>query len=177
MSGQKSSGKKNRLIEDVISVEDILLDYIIDNGWKDYKKFARMLTEKIVTQKPSNREDLTKLLKSFSHPFFTFNQITREEFVNRFPAAELLRQSQLPRQSFTSKKQRSAQKRRTIGKRIRVLILQRDGYRCQMCGRGPKETKLEVDHKIPLAKGGTDRLDNLWTLCTDCNKGKSDLSI
>jgi len=176
MSGQRYS-KKNRLIEDVISVEDILLEYIIDNGWKDYNKFAKKLTEKIVEEQPSTQEDLAKLIGKFTHPFFAFNDVTKEQFVVRFPLTELLRQSRIPRRSFTPTRQRPIPKRKAISKRIRLLILERDGYRCCLCGRTAKETKLEVDHKIPVAKGGTDSLNNLWTLCIDCNRGKSDLSI
>ena len=180
MSGQKSSRKRARLIEDVISVEDILLEYIIDNGWKDYKKFAKKLTEKIVEKQPSSPDDLAKLMDNFTHPFFVFNDITKGQFVVRFPLTELLQQSGIPRQpsiSTTPAKKRSTPKRKGISKKLRLLILERDGYRCCLCGRTAKETKLEVDHKIPVAKGGTDSLNNLWTLCVDCNRGKSDLSI
>lgn len=176
MSEQFSS-KRHRLIEDMISVEDILLEYIIDNGWKDYNKFARKLTERIVEAQPSTRENLTESLEHFAHPFFSFNGITKERFISRFPLTELLQQSRIPRQFSTSAKQRSTSKRRTVSKKIRFLILERDGYRCCLCGRTAKETKLEVDHKVPVAKGGTDSLNNLWTLCIDCNKGKSDLSV
>jgi len=176
MSGQKYS-KRNRLIEDVISVEDILLEYIIDSGWKDYNKFAKKLTEKIVEEQPSTQEQLEKLVGSFSHPFFAFNGITKKQFVVRFPLTELLQQSRIPRQPLTPTRQRSKPKRKAISKKLRLLILERDGYRCCLCGRSAKETKLEVDHKIPVAKGGTDSLNNLWTLCIDCNRGKSDLSI
>ncbi|MCW3986464.1 MAG: HNH endonuclease [Candidatus Bathyarchaeota archaeon] len=179
MFGQKSSSKRNRLIEDIISVEDILLEYIIDNGWKDYNKFAKKLTEKIVEKQPSTQEDLVRLVGNFAHPFFAFNGITKEQFVVRFPLTELLRQSRIPRQSvtLTTTKKRSTPKRRAISKKLRLLILERDGYRCCTCGRTAKETKLEVDHRIPVAKGGTDSLNNLWTLCIDCNRGKSDLYI
>lgn len=177
MLGQEFSSKRNRLIEDIISVEDILLEYIIDNGWKDYNKFARKLTEKIVEEQPSTQEDLAKLVRNFTHPFFVFNDITKEQFVTRFPLTELLQQSRIPRQFFTSIRQRSTPKRRAISRKLRLLILERDSYRCCLCGRTAKETKLEVDHKIPIAKGGTDSLNNLWTLCIDCNRGKSDLSI
>lgn len=177
MSGQKFSSKRNRLIEDIISVEDILLEYIIDNGWKDYNKFAKKLTEKIVEKQPSSQEDLAKLIGNFTHPFFAFNDITKEQFMVRFPLTELLRQSRVPRRSFTPTRKRSKSKRRAISKKLRLLILERDGYRCCLCGRTAKETKLEVDHKVPVAKGGTDSLNNLWTLCIDCNRGKSDLSI
>jgi len=176
MSGQKSF-KRNRLIEDVISVEDILLEYIIDSGWKDYNKFAKKLTEKIVEEQLSTQEQLEKLVCNFSHPFFAFNDITKQQFVVRFPLTELLRQSRIPRQPFTPTKQCPKLKRKAISKKLRLLILERDGYRCRLCGRTAKETKLEVDHITPVAKGGTDSLNNLWTLCIDCNRGKSDLSI
>jgi predicted restriction endonuclease len=176
MSGQKSF-KRNRLIEDVISVEDILLEYIIDSGWRDYNKFARKLTDKIVEEQPSTQEELAKLVGNFTHPFLAFNGITKQQFVSRFPLTELLRQSRIPRQPFTPTKQRPKPKRKAISKKLRLLILERDGYQCRLCGRTAKETKLEVDHITPVAKGGTDSLNNLWTLCIDCNRGKSDLSI
>jgi len=176
MSGQFSS-KRNRLIEDIISVEDILLEYILDNGWKDYNKFAKKLTEKIVEKQPSTQEDLAKLVRDFTHPFFAFNDITKEQFVVRFPLTELLQQSRISRQYFTPTKKLPTPERRAISRKLRLLILERDGYRCCLCGRTARETKLEVDHKIPVAKGGTDSLNNLWTLCIDCNRGKSDLSI
>jgi 5-methylcytosine-specific restriction endonuclease McrA len=57
------------------------------------------------------------------------------------------------------------------------LILERDNYRCRLCGKSARDTELEVDHIIPVAKGGTAGLNNLQTLCIDCNRGKSDLSI
>jgi len=44
-----------------------------------------------------------------------------------------------------------------------------------VCGRGPQDgIRLEVDHITPVAAGGTDDLDNLRTLCRECNEGKSD---
>lgn len=59
--------------------------------------------------------------------------------------------------------------------KLRFAVLRRDSYRCQLCGRDASDgIKLEVDHKIPVAKGGTDDLLNLWTLCFDCNRGKRD---
>jgi len=58
---------------------------------------------------------------------------------------------------------------------IRFRILKRDGYRCQLCGRNAQDgIKLEVDHKYPRSKGGTDDESNLWVLCFDCNRGKRD---
>ena len=59
--------------------------------------------------------------------------------------------------------------------KLRFIVLKRDDYRCQICGRDAQDgIKLEVDHKTPVAKGGTDDPLNLWTLCFDCNRGKRD---
>lgn len=56
---------------------------------------------------------------------------------------------------------------------IRFSVLKRDKSTCQLCGRDPSNgVTLHVDHRIPLAKGGTNDLDNLWVLCSDCNLGK-----
>lgn len=60
--------------------------------------------------------------------------------------------------------------RKDISVRKRFLVFKRDRYRCRICGRSGIE--LEVDHKIPVEKGGSDALDNLQTLCFDCNRGK-----
>lgn len=62
------------------------------------------------------------------------------------------------------------------GLSLRFAIFKRDNYRCQICGRTAADhgAVLEVDHKIPRAKGGTEDIANLWTLCFECNRGKSD---
>ena len=65
-------------------------------------------------------------------------------------------------------------KRKKIPFRIRKMVFEKDGYRCQICGATSATTKLEVDHIIPLARGGTDDFDNLITLCCHCNHGKND---
>ena len=58
---------------------------------------------------------------------------------------------------------------------LRYEVLKRDGYRCKICGVSANEgARLEVDHIIPISKGGKTVIDNLQTLCMSCNRGKSD---
>lgn len=55
----------------------------------------------------------------------------------------------------------------------RFEIFKRDSYRCCICGASAEEgSRLEIDHKIAVANGGTNDKDNLWTLCFECNRGK-----
>lgn len=63
-------------------------------------------------------------------------------------------------------------------KRMRFFVMQRDRFTCQLCGMTQADgVKLEVDHKVPVAKGGKTRPENLWTLCHPCNNGKSDSDL
>jgi len=57
---------------------------------------------------------------------------------------------------------------------LRNEVLKRDGYRCVRCGASKDDTdvRLEIDHILPVAKGGTNDIDNLQTLCHDCNINK-----
>lgn len=62
--------------------------------------------------------------------------------------------------------------------RVRIIVLNRDGHRCQYCGRSPQDgARLEIDHVIPLAKGGTSSISNLITACFECNRGKKDVIL
>lgn len=57
-------------------------------------------------------------------------------------------------------------------RRIRRLVLDRDGYRCRVPltdGRECGQYADCVDHVVDRADGGTDRLDNLRAACTPCN--------
>lgn len=63
---------------------------------------------------------------------------------------------------------------------LRNSIKERDNYTCQMCGASITQQSLlllEVDHIIPVAKGGLTTPDNLQTLCWKCNRSKSDKII
>lgn len=67
-------------------------------------------------------------------------------------------------------------KRRKMSPKIRRDVFLRDGFKCQECGACPGKDRLvwiEVDHIVPVAKGGTDDPSNLRTLCNHCNAGKS----
>ena len=61
-----------------------------------------------------------------------------------------------------------------VSNRMRFSIYERDGYRCRNCGVSQRYADLEIDHIIPIAKGGKSDYDNLQTLCHKCNVYKGD---
>ena len=59
--------------------------------------------------------------------------------------------------------------------KLRLYIKQRDNYTCCQCGNSiHKEPNLllEVDHIVPIARGGLTVENNLQTLCWKCNRRK-----
>ena len=62
--------------------------------------------------------------------------------------------------------------------RLRFKVLKRDNFTCVQCGASPAKTQgveLHIDHIKPWSKGGETTLDNMQTLCIQCNLGKSNL--
>jgi len=51
-------------------------------------------------------------------------------------------------------------------RRLRQQVLERDGWRCQHCGRS---TALQVHHIRSRSRQGDDAAENLITLCADCH--------
>lgn len=67
---------------------------------------------------------------------------------------------------------------------LRNVVLERDGFTCQLCGAGVgdsdavnqgRSVRLHVDHIVPLSQGGKTEADNLRTLCSTCNQGRSNI--
>jgi hypothetical protein len=59
---------------------------------------------------------------------------------------------------------------------LRTAIFRRDNYTCTYCGHRGNSATLEVDHKPPLARGGTDDPANLTTACWECNRAKGTMT-
>jgi HNH endonuclease len=64
-------------------------------------------------------------------------------------------------------KKRTNARRKHLSIELRRQVWRRDGGKC--CGCGSIHA-LEVDHRIPLAMGGGDTLENLRLLCRTCNQ-------
>ena len=72
------------------------------------------------------------------------------------------------------------EQRALMTKKLRDHIKKRDNFTCCNCGNSTyaePNLLLEIDHIIPVAKGGCTVEDNLQTLCWKCNRAKSDKII
>lgn len=75
---------------------------------------------------------------------------------------------------------------REISKEMRGLVLDRNGFTCQMCGAvageqhpydDGRKTRLHIGHIIDKSMGGTDDLTNLRAICSVCNEGAKNLTV
>ena len=54
---------------------------------------------------------------------------------------------------------------------VRYFVFARDNYTCQVCKK--KNKVLHTHHIVYKSKGGTDRADNLISVCTDCHTSEN----
>lgn len=72
------------------------------------------------------------------------------------------------------------EQRAMMTKKLREFIKNRDNFTCCNCGNSTHAEPnllLEIDHIIPISKGGCTAEENLQTLCWKCNRSKSDKII
>ncbi|MFM7460077.1 MAG: HNH endonuclease [Burkholderiales bacterium] len=100
--------------------------------------------------------------------------LTNNDRANLKPGEHLL-ESKKPLPAFS----------RAISKETRSLVLDRNGFTCQMCGAVAGEphpydegrkTRLHLGHVIDKSMGGTDDLANLRAICSVCNEGAKNLT-
>ena len=75
---------------------------------------------------------------------------------------------------------------RDVSKETRALVLDRNGFTCQMCGavagephptNPAQKTRLHIGHVIDKSMGGSDDPSNLRATCSICNEGAKNLTL
>lgn len=75
---------------------------------------------------------------------------------------------------------------RNISKETRAVVLERNGYTCQMCGcaagdpdpyHASRTIRLTMGHIKDKSKGGNDTPGNLRAVCTNCNEGLQNAAL
>lgn len=61
------------------------------------------------------------------------------------------------------------------GYEVKEYLLEKWGHKCAYCGA--KDVPLEVEHIVPKARGGSNRVSNLTISCHKCNQDKGDRPV
>ena len=63
-------------------------------------------------------------------------------------------------------------KRRSYPNRTKQLLFERQRRRCVICGKAKTVKNFQVDHIVPVVRGGPDNVSNFQLLCPSCNQRK-----
>jgi len=173
--------KLHLLVEELATLKDAR--NIIENYKKDYHQYLRDVPSYIMDEDEAGfysrlgfaniDESVLVVEYKFSYTSgggmakrtFTI-PMTEETIVQLIEALE----GKLTASAFT-KEQRSL-----MTNKLREFIKERDNFTCCNCGNSihiEPNLLLEIDHIIPVSKGGCTVEDNLQTLCWKCNRSKS----
>ncbi len=171
-----NANSNKRMYENYCSKICPLLDMISANNWVTLSKKERIFCEKV--EKDSFRKQMLLpttqvricIIKEYTSPM---GQSHHEEEFNysQNDILDLIKKAEeIKKHRETSQYQRSL-----LTPSMRYDIMQRDNFKCVLCGASVSDgVSLEVDHIVPIARGGKTEPSNLRTLCHACNAGKSD---
>ncbi len=190
------SGKRNP------NIDDYLDKLLISGGFTDIQAHQKMIEQwkldsnqeiKKSILKNYRREQYEKVLDdSAAFKFYFIRSQTRYTQKNYVKSAYKVnvrvdcftysynyiesRYKQLNGINFecTLREYHSKNQRKLATREMREKIMKRDNYTCQLCRKYmPDEVGLQIDHIIPISKGGKTVASNLRVLCSKCNSSKS----
>jgi 5-methylcytosine-specific restriction endonuclease McrA len=101
--------------------------------------------------------------------------VESEREVHRVPETIPVEPLTPPVEGETATRDQIHAERRKLTTKLRWAVLQRDDFKCLKCGADAATSpsvRLDVDHIVPVARGGKTVAENLRTLCNLCNNGK-----
>ena len=138
-------------------------------AWSTHKRTCKVLNEKKendrIQELEKDKEELKQQLADQREEIKMFEQLLAERFVELKEEVKQLR------------KRKVAQSRIGRSEPQRRKIAQRQNWRCAStnCDLVGELEGYDLDHIIPLWKGGEDADDNLQALCPACHRRKTDL--
>jgi len=168
------------LIEELETLKEAKI--IIDNYKKEYDQYIQSVPEYVLENDEDgfySRLGLAIIDESVLNVEYRFTYtsnggMAQRSFtvpMNEENITELIHQLE----SKLSLEALAKEQRALMTSKLRTHIKERDNYTCCQCGNSiysEPNLLLEIDHIIPVSKGGLTQEDNLQTLCWKCNRNK-----
>lgn len=174
--------KLHRLVEELETLRDA--KQIIENYKVEYQQYIGDVPDYIMENDESGfysrlgfaNVDESVLTVEYKFAYTSGGGMAQRSFTVPMTEENIVELIKVLESKLTAKAFAKEQ-RALMTKKLREYIKKRDNFTCCNCGNSTyKEPNLllEIDHIIPVAKGGCTEEDNLQTLCWKCNRAKSD---
>ena len=174
--------KLHRLVEELETLRDA--KQIIENYKVEYQQYLGDVPDYIMENDESGfysrlgfaNVDESVLTVEYKFSYTSGGGMAQRSFTVPMTEENIVELIKVLESKLTAKAFAKEQ-RALMTKKMREYIKKRDNFTCCNCGNSTyKEPNLllEIDHIIPVAKGGCTEEDNLQTLCWKCNRAKSD---
>lgn len=174
--------KLHRLVEELETLRDA--KQIIENYKVEYQQYLGDVPDYIMENDESGfysrlgfaNVDESVLTVEYKFAYTSGGGMAQRSFTVPMTEENIVELIKVLESKLTAKAFAKEQ-RALMTKKLRDYIKKRDNFTCCNCGNSTyKEPNLllEIDHIIPVAKGGCTVEDNLQTLCWKCNRAKSD---
>lgn len=174
--------KLHRLVEELETLRDA--KQIIENYKVEYQQYLGDVPDYIMENDESGfysrlgfaNVDESVLTVEYKFSYTSGGGMAQRSFTVPMTEENIVELIKVLESKLTAKAFAKEQ-RALMTKMLREYIKKRDNFTCCNCGNSTyKEPNLllEIDHIIPVAKGGCTVEDNLQTLCWKCNRAKSD---
>ena len=170
-----------RLVEELETLRDA--KQIIENYKAEYQQYLGEVPDYIMENDESGfysrlgfaNIDESTLTVEYKFSYTSNGGMAQRSFtvpMTEETIAELVKmlESKLTTRAFAK------EQRMLMTKKLREYIKKRDDFTCCNCGNSTyvePNLLLEIDHIVPVSKGGCTVEDNLQTLCWKCNRAKS----
>ena len=174
--------KLHRLVEELETLRDA--KQIIENYKVEYQQYLGDVPDYIMENDESGfysrlgfaNVDESVLTVEYKFAYTSGGGMAQRSFTVPMTEENIVELIKVLESKLTAKAFAKEQ-RALMTKKLREYIKKRDNFTCCNCGNSTyKEPNLllEIDHIIPVAKGGCTEEDNHQTLCWKCNRAKSD---
>ncbi len=173
--------KLHLLVEELATLKEAKL--IIDNYKKEYQQYIKDVPDYVMKEDETGfysklgfaNIDESVLAVEYTFSYTSGGGMAKRKFsvpMTEETIVELIRalEKKLTANAFTK------EQRALMTNKLREFIKKRDNFTCCSCGNSihaEPNLLLEIDHIIPVSKGGCTIEENLQTLCWKCNRAKS----
>ena len=168
------------LIEELETLKEAKI--IIDNYKKDYDQYVKGVPKYVLENDEDgfyNRLGLAIIDEAVLNVEYKFVYTSGGGMAQRFFTIPMNEDNIIELinklEDKLSLKEQTREQRALMTVKLRMHIKKRDNFTCCQCGNSIKREPnllLEVDHIIPIVKGGLTKEENLQTLCWKCNRKK-----